>query len=320
MVLPRYIWGAVINYFAICRAIKIFLKHLITGQKIGWDKTAHDFPEVSQLSGRKHRLGELLLEGNYLSREALDTVLDEQQRTGQRLGKLLLARGLVKENQLMQALSSQFRLPVQSIDASVLSPTVYGVLPFDTLREFRLMPLEKRQKGVLVVACETLPDAVLTTRLEHAADCRIEFCLATESDISYGLHLLATVAPRQMPGDTPDDAPMGMCSRHTGLLAEPQLLEVFRKQREQYRPFGAYAVEQGYLNQQQLDESVTAAARAKVRLGTYLVKHGYISEGACVQILAAMSHNRQQLSHILMETSTVLKDRLEEGKSREMVG
>jgi adsorption protein B len=320
MVLPRYIWGAVINYFAICRAIKIFLKHLVTGQKIGWDKTAHDFPEAAKLTGLKRRLGELLLEGNYLSREALDTVLDEQQRTGQRLGKLLLARGLVKENQLMQALSSQFRLPVKSIDASILSPAVYGVLPFDTLREYRLMPLERNQEGVLVVACEILPDAVLAARLEHATGCHIAFCLATESDISYGLHLLATVELRQVQGDMPDDTAMDVGPCHTGLLAEPQLLEAFHKQREQYKPFGVYAVEQGYLNQRQLDESVTAAARAKVPLGTYLVKHDYISEEACVQILAAMSHTRQQLSHILVGTNIFLKDGLEEGKNREMVG
>ncbi len=41
----RYMWGSLINYLAITRAIKIFLSHLITGKTIGWDKTAHDFPD-----------------------------------------------------------------------------------------------------------------------------------------------------------------------------------------------------------------------------------------------------------------------------------
>ena len=45
MIVPRYIWGAVINYFAIVRAIFIFFSHLIRGKKIGWDKTQHDFPD-----------------------------------------------------------------------------------------------------------------------------------------------------------------------------------------------------------------------------------------------------------------------------------
>jgi adsorption protein B len=41
----RYMWGALINYLAITRAIKIFFLHQIKGEPIGWDKTAHDFPE-----------------------------------------------------------------------------------------------------------------------------------------------------------------------------------------------------------------------------------------------------------------------------------
>ena len=42
----RYVWGALINYLAIARAIKIFIYHELKGQPIGWDKTAHDFPEA----------------------------------------------------------------------------------------------------------------------------------------------------------------------------------------------------------------------------------------------------------------------------------
>lgn len=44
-VIPRYAWGAVINYLATVRAIKIYLHHLVTKKPIGWDKTTHDFPE-----------------------------------------------------------------------------------------------------------------------------------------------------------------------------------------------------------------------------------------------------------------------------------
>ena len=49
-VVPRYAWGAVINYLATVRATKIYLAHLLTKKPIGWDKTAHDFPEDHQAS------------------------------------------------------------------------------------------------------------------------------------------------------------------------------------------------------------------------------------------------------------------------------
>jgi hypothetical protein len=189
------------------------------------------------------------------------------------------------------------------------------VLPFDTLRAYRVVPLEWNQEGRLIVACETLPDAATVERLEHEAGCRIEFCLATASDVSYGLHLLAMVESHQAQWDVPDGAPLGVRVRNPGRLTEPQLREALRRQREQYKPFGAYAVEQGYLDQKQLDESVPAAAQAKVPLGAYLVKNGYLSEGACAQIIAAMGRNRQLLGEILVETNILLKDQQEEGMS-----
>jgi adsorption protein B len=42
----RYMWGSVINYLAVIRAIRIFLSHLRSGRTIGWDKTAHDYPDA----------------------------------------------------------------------------------------------------------------------------------------------------------------------------------------------------------------------------------------------------------------------------------
>lgn len=51
MVTFRYIWGATINYFAICRAIKIYFTHRFMNKKIGWDKTDHEIPdEIRQLN------------------------------------------------------------------------------------------------------------------------------------------------------------------------------------------------------------------------------------------------------------------------------
>ncbi|KZL17730.1 bacteriophage N4 adsorption protein B [Pseudovibrio axinellae] len=40
----RYFVSITINYFAMIRASKTWIRHLITGDVIGWDKTAHDYP------------------------------------------------------------------------------------------------------------------------------------------------------------------------------------------------------------------------------------------------------------------------------------
>ena len=47
--LPRMVWASVINILATLRALRLWLGHLATGEPIGWDKTVHQFPEVTPL-------------------------------------------------------------------------------------------------------------------------------------------------------------------------------------------------------------------------------------------------------------------------------
>ena len=60
----RYVWGALINYLAITRAIKIFFYHEFKGQPIGWDKTTHDFPEEFFVPVESVSLDRVPIDGN----------------------------------------------------------------------------------------------------------------------------------------------------------------------------------------------------------------------------------------------------------------
>lgn len=62
LVLPRYLVGALVNYVALCRACRLFLRHLRDHRPIGWDKTQHAFPLLptpqveAETSGARHHL------------------------------------------------------------------------------------------------------------------------------------------------------------------------------------------------------------------------------------------------------------------------
>ncbi len=56
---PRMIWGNVINFLATCRAIKLYVKYLVTGKSIAWDKTDHHYPTESELAAVSHSSPEL---------------------------------------------------------------------------------------------------------------------------------------------------------------------------------------------------------------------------------------------------------------------
>jgi len=42
---PRMAWASAINALATARALGLWMRHLLTGRVIGWDKTAHEYPD-----------------------------------------------------------------------------------------------------------------------------------------------------------------------------------------------------------------------------------------------------------------------------------
>ncbi|MGV6815718.1 MAG: glycosyl transferase family protein [Thiotrichales bacterium] len=107
MVTIRYIWGGVINYLAISRATKIFLGHLITGKTIGWDKTAHDFPDEDTDIKIRQKLGDILLERGLIDQKGLDSALAEHKQKKLPLGQILLLRKIITEEELNDLLEIQ---------------------------------------------------------------------------------------------------------------------------------------------------------------------------------------------------------------------
>lgn len=47
---PRMAWASVINALATTRALMLWARHLLTGRSIGWDKTAHEYPEADAVA------------------------------------------------------------------------------------------------------------------------------------------------------------------------------------------------------------------------------------------------------------------------------
>ncbi len=46
--LPRMVWASWVNFLATSRALRLWARHLRTGEPIGWDKTAHEYPQETE--------------------------------------------------------------------------------------------------------------------------------------------------------------------------------------------------------------------------------------------------------------------------------
>ncbi len=105
--IPRMIVGNFINAMAAARAWRLFIAHLITGKRLAWDKTMHDFPSTDQLSQQRQRLGELLLSWQAIDQDTLPRALEIQAREKKPLGQILTEQGWLDEGTLSEAIDFQ---------------------------------------------------------------------------------------------------------------------------------------------------------------------------------------------------------------------
>lgn len=62
------------------------------------------------------KIGEILVEVNLISQEQLQQALEEQEKTHEVLGKILVKRGFVKEHDVLVCLGKQMGFPIRDVD------------------------------------------------------------------------------------------------------------------------------------------------------------------------------------------------------------
>lgn len=98
----------------------------------------------------KIRLGEILLGQKLVSEEQLKFALDEQKRTGRKLGRFFVEQAFVTEEQISEAVAKQLNIPFINLKYYNLKPEVVRLLPETQARRFRAMVMEQKGSGVLV--------------------------------------------------------------------------------------------------------------------------------------------------------------------------
>tara|TARA_R110002072_G_scaffold296981_1_gene469361 strand:- start:7304 stop:9052 length:1749 start_codon:yes stop_codon:yes gene_type:complete len=99
---------------------------------------------------RKVRLGDLLIEAKLISQSQLEQALVEQKKTGQKLGKVLIADGYLTEDQMLDALSQQLKIPFVDLLHYKFNPDIIKLIPEIQSRRFRAVALSADNSGVVV--------------------------------------------------------------------------------------------------------------------------------------------------------------------------
>ncbi len=99
---------------------------------------------------RKVRIGDLLVEHEFITREQLNQALDEQQKTGKKVGETLIDLGLIKEQDFLELLSTQLELPLVDLSNFNFRPELVRLLPETHARHLRSIVLKEVNHTYLV--------------------------------------------------------------------------------------------------------------------------------------------------------------------------
>ena len=129
-------------------------------------------------------LGELLIERKLINAKQLAAALDDQKKTKEPLGQVLIRLGFIKEADLRKILSEQlgisFLAPEQLIPRTDQRLKEY--FPAQFAHEHQVLPLE-RKGHVLKVATAKVPDIIFLDNLRKIAGLDIAIVLSAENEL-----------------------------------------------------------------------------------------------------------------------------------------
>ena len=139
-------------------------------------------------SGRPQRvrLGDVLVAQKAISQEQLRLALEEQKRSGRRLGRVLVDLGFVAEVAISQALARQLNLQFVNLKLFNFSRAVVLKLPEAAARRFRALALEDRGTTMLVGMADPT-DLFAFDELTRILKKEVEAAVVAESEVLLAL-------------------------------------------------------------------------------------------------------------------------------------
>jgi type IV pilus assembly protein PilB len=129
-------------------------------------------------------LGQLLLAKGLIQQDQLDRALEEQKRSGHQklLGEMLVELRLCTEDQIVEALAQAYQVPYARVSPKIADPKVIQVLPKDFLEKHQTLPLYLVE-GILTVAVPEPANVFLLEEIERLSGYQVQVVAATARDI-----------------------------------------------------------------------------------------------------------------------------------------
>lgn len=131
-------------------------------------------------------LGEVLQELGLATAEDIAAALQEQKYSHKRLGDILVDKGLVSREQVLQGLCQRFGVPFVNLRKFDIDPKAVNALPAHFARKHMVMPV-LLDGDRLMVALPDPSDSELINMVRFITGKVLEFCISSTEDIAYAI-------------------------------------------------------------------------------------------------------------------------------------
>lgn len=135
-------------------------------------------------SRKKLRLGDVLLNSKAISNTQLLQALDLQKGSGKKLGEVLVEEGIVTEEQIAMALSTQLHIELIDLTTIAVSQEILNLIPVNVLKKNKIFPIEYADSmNVLRVAMADPMDMYAQDDISIITNCQVEPAVTTTRNI-----------------------------------------------------------------------------------------------------------------------------------------
>ncbi|MGE5308467.1 MAG: GspE/PulE family protein [Deltaproteobacteria bacterium] len=148
----------------------------------------------------KDRLSDILLKNNLLTQEQLNQALAVQKTKGGRLSEIIVELKLVKDSDLMLALSEGLDFPVLDLKRYKIFPDLAKIIPSTIARRYVLIPLSRLGDWLTVAMSDPL-NIFAIDHVESVTGLKVTPVLASSQDIMMAIETAYSESAKDAIGD-----------------------------------------------------------------------------------------------------------------------
>lgn len=130
------------------------------------------------------KLGELLVKQGVVRPDQMTKALEEQKKSGGKIGMILVQLNFVKDKDILKVLEQVFQLPGIDLNSFQVQPAATALVSKDICVKHGLIPVQKVGSTTLVVAFSDPSNMSVRDDLRFITRCKIQAVVATDTAIA----------------------------------------------------------------------------------------------------------------------------------------